>query len=160
MFDRFLDSTNAVLRCAGRESAVRGERFIGSEHLLLGLLDYEYGIVGEVFGLVGLSYEQVSDELSHLLASPSWRSIVTSPVRDFTPTAYGMLESAAEQATQLGCHSVHPEHVLLGITERVSADDSSVAAVLLRAVQLESDALRRAAHEVITYRRGALTEES
>jgi|GEM_PF-5849208 len=137
VFGRFLDSTNTVLRYASME-ADRLLHPIGSEHLLLGLLRYDRGVVRAVFEILGLSYEMAQDLLAQHVGVAERNHDEASPERSFTPIAWDILEEACYVADEMGSLHVHPEHLLLAIAAHgeVNAREAGTAGRVLEWAQI------------------------
>ena len=109
---RFTERAQAALRLAQECSAELGHGYVGSEHLLLGLLREEEGIAHRVLEENGLTDEMVCDILH--------RSVGTgvsgaAPSQGLTPRAKSAVELAVSEAARTGAGYIGTEHLLLGL---------------------------------------------
>jgi ATP-dependent Clp protease ATP-binding subunit ClpC len=112
MFQRFTDRARRVLVLAQEEARDLASAFIGTEHLLLGLIREREGVAAEVMGTLGVTYELVREkvqESSETIAEPS------SGSPPFTPRVKKVLEFSLRESLQLGHSYVGTEHLLLGL---------------------------------------------
>jgi ATP-dependent Clp protease ATP-binding subunit ClpC len=112
VFERFTERARQVVVFAQDEARALGHNWIGTEHLLLGLLREEEGIAARVLQSRKLSLEEVRTEVGRIIGSrgePPERQI------PFTPRAKKTLELSLSEALQLGHNYIGPEHILLGL---------------------------------------------
>jgi ATP-dependent Clp protease ATP-binding subunit ClpC len=112
MFQRFTDRARRVLVLAQEEARDLASAFIGTEHLLLGLIREREGVAAEVMGTLGVTYELVREkvqDMSETIAEPS------SGSPPFTPRVKKVLEFSLRESLQLGHSYVGTEHLLLGL---------------------------------------------
>lgn len=145
MFERFTERARQVVVMAQDESRRLGHGYIGTEHILLGLLREEEGIAARVLDGMDVTLEEVRAEVDRIVERGEPASTAQIP---FTPRAKRTLELALEEAVALGHHHIGTEHVLLGL---VRADDG-VAVRILRTFDADPEKIRT---EVI----GALSGE-
>jgi ATP-dependent Clp protease ATP-binding subunit ClpA len=129
MFERFTVASRDVVVRASDEARTLGNDYIGTEHLLLGLLT-EGGSAGRVLSGGGLTRESIQDRLGRRAPGVT---VVAGQMLPFTKPALVALERAAHHATAAGVDQVSPEHLLLGIAD--AAD--GVTEELLRAAGVE-----------------------
>jgi ATP-dependent Clp protease ATP-binding subunit ClpC len=110
MFERFNPSGRRVLVLAQDEARLLGHNFIGTEHILLGLLREGEGTAAKALTSLGIGLEPVRDKIEETI-HPSGSSTTGSP--PFTPRAKKVLELALREALQLGHNNVDTEHLLL-----------------------------------------------
>ena len=111
-FDRFTDKARNVLALAQEEARSLKQAFVGTEHLLLGLLREKEGIAAQALGNLNITYEQVLDQVKGIIeVDPSMPSGHLS----FTPRVKRVLEFALRETMQLGQNYISTEHLLLGI---------------------------------------------
>jgi len=111
MFERFTDRARRVLVLAQEQARTLNHGFIGTEHILLGLIQERDGIAAKALAsFENLSIENVREKVEEIIgvASPS-----SSP--PFTPRAKKVLELSLRQALQLGHSYIGTEHMLLGL---------------------------------------------
>jgi ATP-dependent Clp protease ATP-binding subunit ClpC len=112
MFERFTEPARQVVVIAQEEARALQHNYIGTEHLLLGLLREEQGLAAHVLGSLGLTLEKARARVIRIVA-PSEE--MTSGQIPFTPRAKKVLELALREALALGHDYIGTEHVLLGL---------------------------------------------
>lgn len=113
MFNRFTERARKVIVLAKEEARRFNHDYIGTEHLLLGLIREGEGVAAAVLQRVGLSLESIRLEVEKLVQSgPSTQIQGDVP---FTPRSKKALELAAEEARSLGHNYIGTEHLLLGL---------------------------------------------
>ena len=133
MFERFTDRGRRVMVLAQEEARLLAHNFIGTEHLLLGLIDEGDGVAARALTSLGIRAEAVRERVAERI-HPAGASATGSP--PFTPRAKKVLELSLREALQLGHHYIGTEHLLLGIVR----EGEGVAAQVL--VSLGVDLLR------------------
>jgi ATP-dependent Clp protease ATP-binding subunit ClpC len=133
VFERFTDRARRVLVLAQEEARLLNHGFIGTEHLLLGLIHEGDGIAAQALESLGISLEAVRDRVEEKIG-PSGSDLTGSP--PFTPRAKKVLELSLREALQLGHNHIGTEHILLGLVR----EGEGVAAQVL--VGLGADLLR------------------
>jgi hypothetical protein len=114
VFERFTDGARRVLVLAQEEARLLNHAFIGTEHILLGLIRDNQGITAEVFKELDISLEATRRGVEDTVgASISDLGYVGCP--PFTPRAKKVLEYSLRESLQLGHNYIGPEHMLLGI---------------------------------------------
>jgi ATP-dependent Clp protease ATP-binding subunit ClpA len=113
MFERFTDSSRAVLTVAQEEARLLNHDFIGTEHLLLGLLHQGDSIGGQALASLGVELEPARHEVTVIVGTGSKVPKGSPP---FTPRAKKVLELSLREALQLGHKYIGTEHILLGLT--------------------------------------------
>ena len=109
MFERFTDSSRQVLVLAQEESRLLRHSFIGTEHILLGLL-HQDGAAAQVLIELGASLTTARKRAAETIG------LTGGPgAPPFTPRAKRVLELALREAMQLGAESIDTEHILLGL---------------------------------------------
>lgn len=112
MFGRFTDSARRVLTLAQEEARLLDSHFIGTEHLLLGLIREEDGTAFPVLNRLGVPLDAVRAGASASIGLAGGPSTGPPP---FTPRAKKVLELSLREALQLGHDSIGTEHMLLGL---------------------------------------------
>ncbi len=112
MFDKLTERARKVISYAGDDALKLGHGFIGTEHILLGLLR-EDGPVQKILNSFNLFYEDVVKEIRTIL-SPGELEIKNSEI-PLTPRTKKVIESSIEEAKKLGHNHVSPEHILLSL---------------------------------------------
>jgi hypothetical protein len=112
MFERFTDRARRVLVLAQEEARLLGHNFIGTEHILLGLLQEGEGVAAKALEAVAVSQEEVRRKIKETVG-PSGSKTTGSP--PFTPRAKTVLELALREALRLMHNYIGTEHILLGL---------------------------------------------
>jgi len=111
-FDRFTDKARSVLALAQEEARSLKQAYVGTEHLLLGLLREKEGIAAQALANLNVTYDQALEQVKGLIeVDPSSPSGHLS----FTPRVKRVLEFAMRETMQLGQNYISTEHLLLGI---------------------------------------------
>ena len=124
MFERFTDRARRVLVLAQEESRLLNHSFIGTEHILLGLIHEGEGVAAQTLEALGLTLESVREKVEETVG-PTDSAPRDSP--PFTPRAKKVLELALREALQLGHNHIGTEHILLGLVR----EGEGVAAQIL-----------------------------
>jgi hypothetical protein len=124
IFDRFTDRARHVVVLAQEAARARKHHYIGTEHLLLGLLGEPDGLAGRALVALAGSIEAVADAVDGRLEPGTENSPARIP---FTPKGKETLEQSMIQTKELGHDYVGTEHLLLGL---LAVDDGMAAAVL------------------------------
>lgn len=127
MFERFSDRSRAVLAHAEEEAALLGHSFIGTEHVLLGLLREGNGVAWGVLASQGVSLEPAREAVRRLVGRTE---LSLRGSRPFTPRAKKLLELSLREALQLGDTEIASAHVLLGFLREGEGTGSRVLAEL------------------------------
>jgi ATP-dependent Clp protease ATP-binding subunit ClpC len=113
MFNRFTERARKVIILAKEEARRFNHDYIGTEHILLGLIREGEGVAAAVLEKLGLSLENIRLEIEKLVQpGPTTQIIGDIP---FTPRSKKALELAAEEARALGHNYIGTEHLLLGL---------------------------------------------
>ncbi|MBO0713941.1 MAG: ATP-dependent Clp protease ATP-binding subunit [Acidimicrobiales bacterium] len=139
MFERFTDRARRVLVLAQEEARLLNHNFIGTEHILLGLIHEGEGVAAKALESLGISLEAVREKVEETIG-PAGNAPAGSP--PFTPRAKKVLELSLREALQLGHNYIGTEHMLLGLVR----EGEGVAAQVL--VSLGAD-LSRVRQQVI-----------
>ncbi|HMK99381.1 MAG TPA: Clp protease N-terminal domain-containing protein [Acidimicrobiales bacterium] len=126
MFERFTDRARASLSYAQDEARELGHDFIGTEHLLLGLLREGDGVAAKALEALGVSLEETRERVAEMIGTGSASDPASSP--PFTPRAKKVLELSLREALQIGHNYIGTEHLLLGL---VREGDGVAARVLV-----------------------------
>ena len=135
MFERFTDRARRVVVLAQEEARLLNHNYIGTEHILLGLIHEGEGVAAKALESLGISLEAVRSQVEEIIgqggSSPSGHI-------PFTPRAKKVLELSLREALQLGHNYIGTEHILLGLIR----EGEGVAAQVL--VKLGADLSPRA----------------
>jgi ATP-dependent Clp protease ATP-binding subunit ClpA len=140
VFERFTDRARRVLVLAQEEARLLNHSFIGTEHILLGLIHEGEGLAAKALESLGISLEAVREKVEETIGPASAGPTGDSP--PFTPRAKKVLELSLREALQLGHNYIGTEHILLGLVR----EDEGVGAQVL--VSLGAD-LPRVRQQVI-----------
>ena len=125
MFERFTEYARRVVVLAQEEAGVLEHGWIGTEHLLLGLLREEAGLAARVLGSLDITVERVRAQVVQAVGAGEQAGSGQIP---FTPPAKKVLELALREALTLGHNYIGTEHILLGLVR----EDEGMAARILR----------------------------
>ena len=126
MFERFTDRACRVLVLAQEEARLLRHNFIGTEHLLLGLLREGDGVAAKALGELGVRLDDVRERVKETTGPPGSAPTGSPP---FTPRTKKVLELSLREALQLGHNYISTEHILLGL---VREGEGVAAQVLVR----------------------------
>ena len=112
MFEHFTDRARRALLLAQEEARLLNHNFIGTEHMLVGLIHEGEGVAAKALGSLGISLEAVRGKVEQR-RGPAGLS--TAPSAPFTPRAKKVLDLALREALQLGHNHIGTEHLLLGL---------------------------------------------
>ena len=113
MFNKFTERARKVILLAKEEAKRFNHDYIGTEHILLGLIREGEGVAAAVLQKLGLSPEKIRLEVEKLVQSGP--STMVSGDIPFTPKAKKVIELAMEEARSLGHNYIGTEHLLLGL---------------------------------------------
>ncbi len=139
MFERFTDRARLVLVRAQEEARLLDHNFIGTEHLLLGLIREGDGVAAKTLASLDISLEVVRETVE-LTIGRGATPLSSSPA--FTPRAKKVLELSLREALQLGHNHIGTEHILLGLVR----EGDGVAAQVLTGLGVD---LHRARERVL-----------
>jgi ATP-dependent Clp protease ATP-binding subunit ClpC len=113
MFNRFTERARKVIILAKEEAKRFNHDYIGTEHILLGLLGEGEGVASVVLQKMGLNLQQIRLEIEKIV-KPGPPMVVSGDI-PFTPTAKKVIELSSEEARSLGHNYIGTEHILLGL---------------------------------------------
>src|SRR5437870_5118083 len=137
VFERFTERARRVIILAREEAGRFRHDFVGTEHVLLGLIRDGEGIATAVLQRLGLRLETVKAEVERALAG--FPKTLTFGEVPFTPQAKRVLELSIEEARQLGHNYIGTEHLLLGLMK----EGQSIAAKILESLGARLDEVRQ-----------------
>jgi len=135
MFGRFTQRGQRVIVFAQVEARTLKHGYIGTEHILLGLLREEEGLAARVLDLLDITVEEVRAQVARIVGQGDE---VTTDQAPFTPRAKRVLQLAQREALSLGHRYVGPEHILLGIVR----ENEGAAARILLDFDVDDDKIR------------------
>ena len=126
-FERFSDEARRVVVLAQDEAQSVGHNYVGTEHLLLGLLMLGEGAAADALGALGVTHEAAREQVIAIIG------VGSAPVTGrlpFTPRAKQTLELALREKTARGARCIEPEHLLLVLAREPEAVSTRVLAAL------------------------------
>ena len=136
MFERFTDRARRVVVLAQEEARLLNHSYIGTEHILLGLIHEGEGVAAKALESLGISLEAVRNQVEEIIgqggSSPSGHI-------PFTPRAKKVLELALREAVRLKHRTIGTEHVLLGLIR----EGEGLGALVLAEAKVDFARLRR-----------------
>jgi len=143
MFNRFTERARKVIILAKEEARRFNHDYIGTEHILLGLIREGEGVAAAVLQKMGVSLENIRLEIEKLVQpGPTTQIIGDIP---FTPRSKKALELAAEEARSLGHNYIGTEHILLGLIR----EGEGVASQVLLNLGLDLNTVRSEVMELL-----------
>ncbi|HUS44961.1 MAG TPA: ATP-dependent Clp protease ATP-binding subunit [Phycisphaerae bacterium] len=136
MFERFTDRARKVMALANQEAQRFNHEYVGTEHVLLGLVKEGQGVAANVLHNLGIDLKKIRLEVEKIVKSGP--DMVTMGKLPQTPRAKKVLEFAIEEARNLGHNYVGTEHLLLGLLR----ENEGVAAQVLMNLGLKLDDVR------------------
>ena len=141
MFERFTDRARRVVALAQEEARRLDHNYIGTEHILLGLLREGDGVGAKALESLGISLDAVRQQVEEIIGHGQQAPSGHIP---FTPRAKKVLELSVTEAVQLGHNYIGTEHILLGL---IREGDGVAAQVLVR---LGADLVRQQVIQLIS----------
>jgi ATP-dependent Clp protease ATP-binding subunit ClpC len=142
MFERFTERARQVIVLAQEEARVLRHNYIGTEHLLLGLLREADGVAARVLGTLEVSLEEVRGEIQRIVGEGEHEAQGQIP---FTPRVKKVLELALREALSLGHNYIGTEHILLGLVR----ESEGAAARILAEQKVDADRVRQEVMRVL-----------
>jgi ATP-dependent Clp protease ATP-binding subunit ClpC len=140
--ERFTQRARRVLSLAQEEAERLRHNYIGTEHLLLGLMREEGGVAGRVLRDLGLEQRRVEELVEELTRATSR---VPSTTLDLSPGTKRVLELAVDEARRMGHHYIGTEHLLLGLVRQ----SEGVAIDVLKRLSISPEEVRRQTRRVL-----------
>ena len=135
MFERFTERARQVVVLAQDEARILRHNYIGTEHLLLGLLREDEGLAGRVLVDLGISLEDVRAQVARIIGAGDEAATGQIP---FTPRAKKVLELSLREAMALGHNYIGTEHILLGLLR----ENEGVAVRILLGLGVDAEKIR------------------
>jgi ATP-dependent Clp protease ATP-binding subunit ClpA len=149
MFERFTDQARRVVVQAQEEARTLGHNYIGTEHILLGLLVEREGLAAQALSTLGISLDTAREQVVEIAGAGTGQQSGHIP---FTPRTKKVLELSLREAQRLGHDHIGTEHILLGL---VREGDGVGAQILKR----QGASLDRVREQVLATVRTAPAEE-
>jgi ATP-dependent Clp protease ATP-binding subunit ClpA len=147
MFERFTDRARRVVVLAQEEARMLNHNYIGTEHVLLGLLRESGGVAAKALESLGISLEAVRQQVEEIVGKGQQAPSGHIP---FTPRAKKVLELSLREALQLGHDYIGTEHILLGLIR----EGEGVAAEVLVRLGADLNRVRQQVIRVLRVRQG------
>ncbi len=136
MFEKFTDKARRVVVLAQEEAKLLNHNYIGTEHILLGLIHEGEGVAAKSLEALGISLEQVREQVQEIIGQGQQAPTGHIP---FTPRAKKVLELSLREALQLGHSYIGTEHLLLGLIR----EGEGVAAQVLTKLGADTNKVRQ-----------------
>ncbi|HEY5891361.1 MAG TPA: ATP-dependent Clp protease ATP-binding subunit [Acidimicrobiia bacterium] len=143
MFERFTDRARRVVVLAQEEARLLNHNYIGTEHILLGLLNEGEGIAAQALESLDIDLTSVRDEVVKIIGQGKQSPSGHIP---FTPRAKKVLELSLREALQLGHNYIGTEHILLGLIR----EGEGVAAQVLQQLGAELQKVRQTVIQLLS----------
>ena len=142
MFERFTDRARRVVVLAQEEARMLNHNYIGTEHILLGLIHEGEGVASKALEQLGVSLDAVREQVQEIIGQGQQAPTGHIP---FTPRAKKVLELSLREALQLGHNYIGTEHILLGLIH----EGEGVASKALESLGISLEAVREQVQEII-----------
>ena len=136
MFERFTDRARRVVVLAQEEARMLNHNYIGTEHILLGLIHEGEGVAAKALESLNISLQAVRDQVQEIIGKGQTAPAGHIP---FTPRAKKVLELSLREALQLGHNYIGTEHILLGLIR----EGEGVAAQVLQKLGADLNRVRQ-----------------
>ena len=147
MFERFTDRARRVVVLAQEEARLLNHNYIGTEHILLGLIHEGEGVAARALESMGISLESVRSQVVEIIGQGAQAPSGHIP---FTPRAKKVLELSLREALQLGHNYIGTEHILLGLIR----EGEGVAAQVLQKLGAELHKVRQTVIQLLSGAQG------
>src|SRR5680860_954097 len=117
MFKRYTEKAKRAIMIAQEEAINLNHEYIGTEHILIGLIKEEEGVASQVLRQLGVNIDKVVEEVERLVGKGEYQQVGEI---SFTPRAKKILELASQEASQLKNNYIGTEHILLGLIKEGS----------------------------------------
>jgi ATP-dependent Clp protease ATP-binding subunit ClpC len=145
MFERFTERARRVVVLAQEEARMLDHNWIGTEHILLGLIREGEGVAAKTLESLGISLDAVRQQVEEIIGQGQQAPSGHIP---FTPRAKKVLELSLREALQLGHNYIGTEHILLGLIH----EGDGVAAQVLVGLGVDLDRTRQVVIQILTGR--------
>src|ERR1700710_2748887 len=150
MFERFTDRARRVVVLAQEEARMLNHNYIGTEHILLGLIHEGEGVAAKALESLGISLEAVRQQVEEIIGQGQQAPSGHIP---FTPRAKKVLELSLREALQLGHNYIGTEHILLGLIR----EGEGVAAQVLQKLGADLNRVRQQVLQLLSGYQGKET---
>ncbi|HJX01649.1 MAG TPA: ATP-dependent Clp protease ATP-binding subunit, partial [Candidatus Humimicrobiaceae bacterium] len=143
MFERFTERARKVVVKAQDEARFLKQNYIGTEHILLGLINEKEGMAARVFYELNVSFDDIRSGVREVVNEGTSESYEHIP---FTPRAKKVLELSLREALQMGHNYIGTEHILLGLLK----EGEGVAARVLNSMGITLDIVKEKVKELLS----------
>src|SRR5881296_1143908 len=143
MFERFTDRARRVVVLAQEEARMLNHNYIGTEHILLGLIHEGEGVAAKALESLGISLDAVRQQVEEIIGQGQQAPSGHIP---FTPRAKKVLELSLREALQLGHNYIGTEHILLGLIR----EGEGVAAQVLQKLGADLNRVRQTVIQLLS----------
>jgi ATP-dependent Clp protease ATP-binding subunit ClpC len=143
VFERFTDRARRVVVLAQEEARMLNHNYIGTEHILLGLVRERDGVAAKALGSLNISLEAIRQQVEEIIGQGQAAPTGHIP---FTPRAKKVLELSLREALQLGHNYIGTEHILLGLIR----EGEGVAAQVLQKLGADLDRVRQTVIQLLS----------
>ena len=150
MFEKFTDKARRVVVLAQEEAKLLNHNYIGTEHILLGLIHEGEGVAAKALEALGINLEQVREQVQDIIGQGQQAPSGHIP---FTPRAKKVLELSLREALQLGHSYIGTEHLLLGLIR----EGEGVAAQVLTKLGADTNKVRQQVIQLLSGYQGKET---
>ena len=150
MFERFTDRARRVVVLAQEEARMLNHNYIGTEHILLGLIHEGEGVAAKALESLGIALEGVRAQVEEIIGQGQQAPSGHIP---FTPRAKKVLELSLREALQLGHNYIGTEHILLGLIR----EGEGVAAQVLQKLGADLNRVRQQVLQLLSGYQGKET---
>jgi ATP-dependent Clp protease ATP-binding subunit ClpC len=150
MFERFTDRSRRVVVLAQEEARMLNHEYIGTEHILLGLVREDGGVAAQALESLGITEEAARRQVEEIVGRGQ-----TGPARGhlpFTPRGKKVLQLSLREAIALGHGYVGTEHILLGLIREDEDEDEDVAARVLNGLGVDPNRIRQQVIQLVSAR--------
>ncbi|HEY7478135.1 MAG TPA: Clp protease N-terminal domain-containing protein, partial [Actinomycetota bacterium] len=152
MFERFTDRARRVVVLAQEEARMLNHNYIGTEHILLGLIHEGEGVAAKALESLNISLEAVRQQVEEIIGQGQAAPTGHIP---FTPRAKKVLELSLREALQLGHNYIGTEHILLGLIR----EGEGVAAQVLQKLGADLNRVRQTVIQLLSGYTGGKGEQ-
>ncbi|MGZ5295582.1 MAG: ATP-dependent Clp protease ATP-binding subunit [Actinomycetota bacterium] len=153
MFERFTDRARRVVVLAQEEARMLNHNYIGTEHILLGLIHEGEGVAAKALESLNISLEAVRQQVEEIIGQGQAAPTGHIP---FTPRAKKVLELSLREALQLGHNYIGTEHILLGLIR----EGEGVAAQVLQKLGADLNRVRQTVIQLLSGYTGSKGEQT
>ena len=144
MFERYTDRARRVVVLAQEDARGLGHNYVGTEHILLGLIHEGSGIAAQALTALGISLGETRAQVEAIIGRGELARVQDGPIH-FTPRTKKVLELAARESLQLGHDYIGTEHLLLGLMR----EGAGVGAQVLTSAGIEFSVVRHQIRELL-----------